>query len=145
MPCYPALALLLGNAIYLADEKTLWPSYLTGIIAASAALACCVILWLVRNEAASGDIADAMNYQISTLSLGKASDLTLSTMAWLRLPLVIAALAFTGGAFVAFGRRARFAVIGFALMMLVLFNAARLAMCGCSAGVVGVVLIQRPL
>ncbi len=128
MPCYPALALLLGNAIYSADEKNSWSSYVTGFVAASAAIACCIILWLVRNEAVTGDIADAMNYQISTLSLGKAGDLTLSTMAWLRLPLVIAAMAFAVGTIAAFWRRAQFVVIGFALMMLVLFNAARLAM-----------------
>ncbi len=128
MPAYPALALLLGSAIYSADEKKYWPSYVTGFITASAAIACCIILWLVRNVAVTGDIADAMNYQISTFSLGKAGDLTLSTMAWLRLPLVIAALAFAVGAIAALWRRARYAVIGFALMMLMLFNAARLAM-----------------
>lgn len=128
MPCYPALALLLGNAIYATYEKNCWPSYLTGIIAGCAAIACCVILWMVREIPVSGDIASAMHNQVSTLSLGKANDLTFQSMAWLRMPLVIAACAFVLGATAAFWGRARFAVLGFTLMMLVLFNAARLAM-----------------
>ena len=128
MPCYPALALLLGNAIYVEHEQNRWPSYFTGLIAACAAITGGVILWLVRGVVVTGEIADVMNYQTSTLSLGKAGDLTLESMAWLRTPLMIAACAFAVGAFSSFWRRARFSVLGLALMMLILFNAARLAM-----------------
>ncbi len=128
MPCYPALALLVGNAVIVADRKKRWPSYFTGALAGCAALACCAVWWKVRHISAMGDIANVMDNQVYTLSLGKAGDLTFDSMAWLRVPLAIAFCGFALGAFTAFWRSARFAVLGLALMMLVIFNAARLAM-----------------
>jgi hypothetical protein len=83
---------------------------------------------MVREISTSGDIASAMHNQVSTLSLGKANDLTIRSMAWLRLPLAIAASAFSLGATAAMVKQSRFAVAGFAVMMLILFSAARLAM-----------------
>ena len=125
---YPAFALLLGGALNLRTDRLKWPSYATGLIALGSAIACGVILWKTRDIAATGDIARAMNYQVSTLSLGKAQDLTLTSMAWLRAPLIVACCALLGGTLAAFIQRGRFAVLGFALMMAVMFNAARLAL-----------------
>jgi 4-amino-4-deoxy-L-arabinose transferase-like glycosyltransferase len=128
MPCYPALALLLGAALSEKRFEFKWATRTAGLIALLAALACGVLLWLVRDVAATGDIADAMNNHISTLSLGKAQDLTLESLAWLRLPLVLALSALLLGALGAFWRQGQFALPALALMMLLFFNAARLAM-----------------
>jgi len=69
------------------------------------------------------------------LSLGHMEDLTLSSLAYLRLPLVLAGVAFLLGAFLpaALGRVRRLgkdtaAFLAAALMMIVFFHAARLAM-----------------
>jgi 4-amino-4-deoxy-L-arabinose transferase-like glycosyltransferase len=126
MPCYPAFALLLGAAMSKSRGK--WPARVAGVVAMLAALACAVVLWKVRTVDASGEIANTLNNQISTLSLGKAADLTLETFAWLRWPLGIAAGGFLLGAMGCWWRHGRHAIVALALMMLIVFNAARLAM-----------------
>jgi 4-amino-4-deoxy-L-arabinose transferase-like glycosyltransferase len=128
MPCYPAFALLLGSAMSEANAKFKWAARTTGAIALLAATACAVILWLTRDYIATGDIADALNNNISTLSLGKAENITMRSFAWLRLPLITALCAFLIGAVGVWLRAGRYAVIALALMMLLFFNAARLAM-----------------
>jgi 4-amino-4-deoxy-L-arabinose transferase-like glycosyltransferase len=128
MPCYPAFALLLGSAMTLNDRRFKWATMTAGALAFIAAAACAVILWLTRDIAATGDIADALNNSISTLSLGKAEDLTLRSFAWMRLPLAVALCAFLIGAAGAWLKGGRYAIIALALMMLIFFNAARLAM-----------------
>jgi 4-amino-4-deoxy-L-arabinose transferase-like glycosyltransferase len=128
MPCYPALALLLGAALSETRFELKWATRTAGLVALLAALACAVLLWLVHDIAATGDIADAMNNHVSTLSLGKAQDLTLESLAWLRVPLLLALTAFLLGAFGAWWRQRAWAIPAFALMMLLFFNAARLAM-----------------
>jgi 4-amino-4-deoxy-L-arabinose transferase-like glycosyltransferase len=128
MPCYPAFALLLGSALSEPRPQFKLAARAAGAIALLAALACGVILWLTRKLAATGDIADALSYSVSTLSLGKTQDLTLASFAYLRLPLALALLAFLLGAVGAWRRAGRYAVPALALMMLVFFNAARLAM-----------------
>ncbi len=74
MPCYPAFALLLGSAMTLNDRRFKWATMTAGALAFIAAAACAVILWLTRDIAATGDIANTLNNSISTLSLGKAED-----------------------------------------------------------------------
>jgi hypothetical protein len=130
MPCYPALALLLGCAM---DRGGTWirrGTVFLSILTGCAAIAALIILLLVRGLAAPGDIAGALSEhpEAYTLSLGHMEDLTLKSFAYLRLPLAVAAIAFLIGAISAmraFGRRA-FLIP--ALMMVLFFHAARLAL-----------------
>jgi hypothetical protein len=117
MPCYPALALLLGSAMAAGGN---WIRYGTRVLcgifllAAGAVLALFVLSW--NNPGA---------YK---LSLGHMEDLTIASFAYLRVPLLTAALAFllgVAGTFRAAGQRAFLAI---ALMSIVFFQAARIAM-----------------
>ncbi len=134
MPCYPALALLLGSA--LASELT-WLRYGTRTIAAVATLAAvaiAAILWLVHGLPAPGDISVALNQsadvEVYTLSLGHLTDLTLRAFAYLRLPLAVAGVAFLIGAVGAWRLRSSSGGMSLALvaMMVLFFHAARLAL-----------------
>jgi 4-amino-4-deoxy-L-arabinose transferase-like glycosyltransferase len=130
MPAYPALALLLGSAM---ATDHLWIRRGTralGAISAAAALAALILIFLVRNVPAPGDISSALGHHPGayTLSLGHMQDLTISSFAYLRLPLTLAVFAFAIGAFGSFrwrGTRAHFAA---AIMMVLFFQAARIAM-----------------
>lgn len=128
MPCYPAFALLLGSALSEGGIKFKWAARTVGALAFLVAVACTVILWITRDVVATGDIADALDNSVSTLSLGKAEDLTLRSFAWLRLPLATALCAFFIGAVGAWWKSGRYVITALALMMLIFFNAARLAM-----------------
>jgi 4-amino-4-deoxy-L-arabinose transferase-like glycosyltransferase len=130
MPCYPALALLIGSALAAGGD---WIRYgtrvLCGIfvVAAAAVIALFVLSW---NLPTPGDISEALSSHPGAykLSLGHMEDLTIASFAYLRLPLLLAAVAFLLGAigtFRATGRRAFFAT---ALMAVVFFQAARIAM-----------------
>jgi len=130
MPCYPALALLLGCA--MAGEGT-WirrGSRLLAVLSACAALAAVSILVLTRNMPAPGDISEALKPHPGAylLSLGHMEDLTLYSFAYLRLPLFVAAVAFSIGAVGTVVRSARRAFLAAALMMMLFFHAARLAL-----------------
>lgn len=128
MPCYPAFALLLGAAIQAPQKSQTWATRTAGMVALLAAIACVVILVLVRDVAVNGDISEAMNNHVSTLSLGKAADLTLTSFAWLRTPLWIAAVGFLLGAIGCWWKQGKQSLAALVLMMLLVFNAARLAM-----------------
>lgn len=131
MPVYPALALLLGSVMTLQEDR--WVRNGTralAIISALAAITICAILIAVRHVPAPGDISNALTQhpKAYTLSLGHMEDLTLDSFAYLRLPLVLAGIAFVIGAIgcgVAKGRRA-FVAAG--IMMVLFFQAARLAL-----------------
>ena len=130
MPCYPALALLLGCA--MAEWKTparfgRWA--LIGVTAL-AATAIAGILIYVRNLPATGDISRALssNPDAYTLSLGHMEDLTLDSFAYLRLPLVIAGVAFLIGLVASIRWTGTRLYLGLATMMIVFFHAARIAM-----------------
>lgn len=131
MPVYPALALLLGSVMALKDDR--WVrngTRVLAIISALAAITICAILIAVRHVPAPGDISNALTQhpKAYTLSLGHMEDLTLDSFAYLRLPLVLAGIAFVIGAIgcaVAKGRRA-FVAAG--IMMVLFFQAARLAL-----------------
>ena len=130
MPCYPALALLLGAT--LADES-IWVrrgTYILTTVAACATFAGVAILWMSRNVAASGDISTALTPHPGAykLSLGHMEDLTLDSFAYLRLPLGMAVIAFLLGTIGTFRANARRAALSAALMMVVFFHAARIAM-----------------
>jgi 4-amino-4-deoxy-L-arabinose transferase-like glycosyltransferase len=134
MPCYPALALLLASAM---AEENGWirkGSWTLGAIAGAAGLACFAILFAVRHLATPGDITAALAVHPNSykLSLGHMEDLTLSSFAYLRLPLAIAGIGFMLGSVGAFvTARRNFSTgtyLSAALMMIVFFQGARLAM-----------------
>ncbi len=101
MPCYPALALLLGSAMAAGGD---WVRRGTRVLAVVARVrgrgAASLILVAVRNVPAPGDISQALSQHPGayTLSLGHMEDLTLESFAYLRLPLAMAAVAFLIGA-----------------------------------------------
>jgi hypothetical protein len=131
MPAYPAMALLLGCAI--ADDRTTqwikWGTRVLAVICAVCAVAAAAILYMVRGLPAPGDIFSAMNEHPSayTLSLGHMEDLTLHSFAYLRLPLLVAGIAFLIGA-LGMIRAKKLAFVAVTLMMVLFFHAARLAM-----------------
>jgi len=130
MPCYPAFALLLGSAMAAEGKWVNRGTRFLGIVASLAALACIVIVFLVRNVPTPGDISGALsrNPSVYSLSLGHMLDLTLNSFAYLRFPLYLAAGAFLIGAVANLrwlGSRA-FLLTG--VMMVVFFHAAREAL-----------------
>lgn len=130
MPIYPAVALLIGSAIVLDNRAIRTGTRLLTLVCAAAALACIAILIAVRHVPTPGDISTALAPHPAAykLSLGHMEDLTLDSFAYLRIPLAMAAAAFLIGVASTL-RPARKAVyIGVALMMVLFFQAARLAM-----------------
>ncbi|MGC2000521.1 MAG: hypothetical protein WA658_11740, partial [Candidatus Acidiferrales bacterium] len=130
MPCYPALALLLGSAMAANGEWVRRGTRALAVISACAALAAFAIYWDVRNLPAPGDISEALSRHPSayTLSLGHMLDLTLPSFAYLRTPLVIAAIAALIGAIGNFRAKGLRAFLASACMMVLFLHAARLAM-----------------
>jgi 4-amino-4-deoxy-L-arabinose transferase-like glycosyltransferase len=130
MPCYPALALLLGAAM---AEDTIWVRRGTRVLGALAgimALIAFVFYLRVRNMTAPGDISVALSRHPSaySLSLGHIEDLTFSSLAYLKGPLLLAGLAFLIGALGTIRATSHRAFLATAFMMVVFFQAARLAM-----------------
>lgn len=130
MPIYPALALLLGCAM---AEDGRWINISTKTLAAIAtvaALAAGSALFVVRNLPTPGDISSALQQhpEAYTLSLGHMGDLTLQSLAYLRLPLAIAAGAFLVGAVGAWLLRGKRVFLALAAMMVLFFHASRLAL-----------------
>jgi 4-amino-4-deoxy-L-arabinose transferase-like glycosyltransferase len=126
MPCYPALALLIGCAMaggvwIRAGQKAVCA------VAGAAALAIAVILVQVWSLPAPGDISTALTQhpEAYTLSLGHMGDLTLKSFAYLRSPLMVAGVAFLIGACSLWVRYPQAALV---LMMVLFLHAARLAM-----------------
>jgi 4-amino-4-deoxy-L-arabinose transferase-like glycosyltransferase len=129
MPCYPALALLLGSALAREDAPR-WPFRATGSIATLALAAVLFLLASTWTLPTPGDISRALATQAPdayTLSLGHMGDLTLASFAYLRTPLLVAALAFLIGALGAW-LPPRGAMIALAVMSVIFLNAARLAL-----------------
>jgi hypothetical protein len=130
MPVYPALALLLGSAM-AGDGKWLRiGTRALGVVSGLTFLTIAAILYAVRGVATPGDISHALQQhpEAYTLSLGHLGDLTISSFAYLRVPLVVAGLAFLVGALSAALLRRRRAFLGFAMMMVVFLHASRLAL-----------------
>jgi 4-amino-4-deoxy-L-arabinose transferase-like glycosyltransferase len=130
MPCYPAMALLLGAAM-ASSSRILKPA--TKAAAAIASVLCCVLLFLLagtRGVATPGDISAALtqNPDVYTLSLGHMADLTFQAFAYLRAPLALAAIAMLTGAAGAWMFNGRRAYLSLALMMVLFFQAARMAL-----------------
>jgi 4-amino-4-deoxy-L-arabinose transferase-like glycosyltransferase len=130
MPCYPAMALLLGSAIADGGKWITRGTRALTVITGLAAVAAITILILVRNVPSPGDISAALSSHPGayTLSLGHMEDLTMQSFAYLRLPLAVAALAFGVGTLGTLRARSERALIAATLMMVLFFHAARLAM-----------------
>jgi len=130
MPCYPALALLLGSAMAVGGNWIRRGTFTLAAIVVCAGLACITIFFLVRNVPAPGDISSALGHHPSvyTLSLGHMMDLTFDSFAYLRFPLVIAAIALLGGALGIACWKDHRSFLVTAVMMVVFFHAARVAM-----------------
>jgi hypothetical protein len=131
MPAYPAFAILIGSAMAESGEKAWrWSARITSAIAGCAFVAIAAILWMSRGFDAPGDIAQALTSNPSnyTLSLGHMGDLTIRSFAYLRVPLVVAGIAVLTGAIGAWIYTGRRAALALAIMMVLFFQAARLAL-----------------
>jgi Dolichyl-phosphate-mannose-protein mannosyltransferase len=130
MPCYPALALLLGSAMAIGGNRVRWGTRALTVITTIAAMAAIAILVADRHLPTPGDITTALSKHPTAykLSLGHMEDLTLSSFAYLRFPLALAAIAFLIGAAGTLRARSQRAFLAIAAMMVLFFQAARLAM-----------------
>ncbi|MEZ5400745.1 MAG: glycosyltransferase family 39 protein [Bryobacteraceae bacterium] len=125
MPAYPAFALLLGAALE-EDRGSKILAAITGVLAVALGA-----IWItVRGYPAPGDISQALtlNPEAYTLSLGHMKDLTLPAFAYLRGPLLMAAVAFLGGTLGLLFLRGIRRVVSLAAMMALFFFAARTAL-----------------
>ncbi|HMD51063.1 MAG TPA: glycosyltransferase family 39 protein, partial [Bryobacteraceae bacterium] len=130
MPCYPALALLIGCAM---TTDSPWLERGTRVLAAIAIAAAVVVFtlaFLSRNYPTPGDISNALVSRPGTytLSLDHMRDLTLPAFAYLRTPLIIAGIAFLIGAAGMLRATGQRAYLAAALMMALFFQAARVAL-----------------
>ena len=130
MPCYPALALLLGSAMAADGKWIRRGNRVLAVVTACAALAAITILVLTRHIPAPGDISNALSHHpgVYSLSMGHMLDLTLSSFAYLRLPLLVAAIAFCIGAVASLSACNERVFLCAALMMVLFFQAARMAL-----------------
>ena len=132
MPCYPALALLIGCGMAGGGRLIRGGTMVLTVISGVCAAACLSILFLVRSLPTPGDISQALSSHPGayTLSLGHMQELTLDSFAYLRLPLALAAAAFLLGAIGTFRAANLRAALFTSAMMVLFFHAARLAMVG---------------
>lgn len=130
MPCYPALALLLGSAMAAAGAWIKRGTRALSVVAGLAGLATFTLFILTRHMPAPGDISQALSQHPGAykLSLGHMEDLTIASFAYLRPPLLLAAIAFCLGATATWKLAGQRAFLAAALMMVLFFHAARLAM-----------------
>jgi len=131
MPCYPALALLLASA--MEQDQSVWlrrGRHAIGALATLAFAAVAFLLIRVNGLPTPGDISQALtqNPDAYTLSLGHMGDLTIDSFAYLRLPLLMAGIAFLIGAYSAFRLERLRLAVGLALMMITFLHAARAAL-----------------
>lgn len=130
MPCYPAFALLIGSAMAAGGAWIRRGTRVLAAIAACAAVAAFALLFHVRHLPTPGDISMALGHhpKAYSLSLGHMEDLTIDSFAYLRAPLLLAGLAFLIGALGTVRWLGQRAYLAAALMMVLFFQAARLAM-----------------
>jgi 4-amino-4-deoxy-L-arabinose transferase-like glycosyltransferase len=130
MPCYPALAMLLGSAMAAGGESVRRGTRALSLIAGCAAGVVVVLLVAIRGVPAPGDISTALSRHPGayTLSLGHMADLTLASFAYLRVPLVVTLVACLVGVCGTFRAAPPRAFLAAALMMVLFCHAARLAL-----------------
>jgi len=132
MPAYPAMALLLGAGIAAGGKWVRWGTRALSIICGLLAAIAIVILVIIWHVPAPGDISVALTQhpEAYTLSLGHMEDLTLPAFAYLRFPLALAAVAVILGLTGTIRARRQSALLATALMMVLFFQAGRIAMYG---------------
>lgn len=130
LPCYPALALMLGSALAAGGRAVRIGMKAAGTVVIAGVMVIALILYAVRSYATPGDITATLtiNPEAYTLSLGHMRDLTLGAFAYLRFPLILAGTAFLLGAAGAWRLSGQPAIFALALMMVVFAHAARLAL-----------------
>jgi hypothetical protein len=130
MPCYPALALLTGSAMAAGGDWIRRGTRVLCGILLCAALAAGTLWFLTRDLPAPGDISSALSLHPGayTLSLGHIEDLTLKSFAYLRAPLLAAAIAFLIGAIGTVRATGQKAFLAAAIMAVLFFQAARMAL-----------------
>ncbi len=130
LPCYPAFAILIGAAMAQPGAKLTAGTRTISAISAMAAAVIGLILWQVRNAATPGDIAEALSHHpdVYTLSMGHMADLTIEAFAYLRAPLLVALIATLIGAAAGFLLKGQRALLAIACMMVLFFQAARMAL-----------------
>ena len=130
MPAYPAFALLLASGVAMGGDWVRWGTRVVSGIAGIAAAAVFVLVFLVRNTPTPGDISSALSHHPGayTLALGHMLDLTLGSFAYLRLPLILAGIAFLIGSLGTVRSTGERAALAISLMMVLFFHAARIAM-----------------
>ncbi len=130
MPCYPAFALLLGSAMALGGTWVQRGTRVISAIGGLLALAMFAVLFHVRGMPTPGDISGALSSHPSaySLSLGHMEDLTLDSFAYFRIPLLVAGIAFLVGSLGTLRANGKRAFLAAALMMIIFFHAARLAL-----------------
>ncbi len=130
MPIYPAVALLLGCAMAAGGS---WIRNGTRVLCGIAGLVAVLLIGIliaVHRLPAPGDIASALSSHPAAykLSLGHMEDLTIESFAYLRLPLAVAAVAFLLGCIGTLRSSHKQVHLVTALMMVIFFHAARLAL-----------------
>ncbi len=130
MPIYPALALLLGSAMTIENTWTRWGTRVLGFITVLCALAIAILLYLVRRVPAPGDISNALQRHPGTytLSLSHMGDLTIQSFAYLRMPLVMAGIAFLVGSLGCWLLRGPRVYLAVTVMMVLFIHASRVAL-----------------
>ena len=131
MPAYPAFAILIGSAMAEAGDKAWkWSTRTVAVVAAAAFIAIAGILVASWSYPTPGDISLALAKHTSdyTLALDHMGDLTISSFAYLRLPLIVAGIAVLTGAIAGWFFRGYKAAIGMSAMMVLFYQAARLAL-----------------
>jgi hypothetical protein len=130
MPCYPALALLLGSAMAAGGAWIKWGTRVLAVILACCAIAAGSLWFMTRGLPTPGDISSALsqNPDAYTLSLGHIEDLNLKSFAYLRAPLLAAAIAFLIGTIGTIFGKGRRVFVAAGVMMVLFFQAARMAL-----------------
>jgi 4-amino-4-deoxy-L-arabinose transferase-like glycosyltransferase len=130
MPCYPALCLLLGSAMAEGGAWIRRGTRVLAVLATAAAATVAAILYMVRNTPTPGDISVALTQRLKfyTLALSHMQDLNLKAFAYLRVPLALAGLSFLILAIGTLRGPAQRGFLAATVMMVVFFQAARLAM-----------------
>ena len=130
MPCYPAFCLLLGVVMAEGGNWIKRGTWILTSVAAGAAATVLLILFWVRHIPHPGDISEALrqSHQFYTLALSHMGDLSLRAFAYLKVPLLVAAIAFIIGVFGSLRASPRRAFVAATVMMVIFFHAARLAM-----------------
>jgi hypothetical protein len=100
MPCYPALALLIGSAMVNEGKSIRVATRIFSALSFIAGFTAIGILIFARHVPTPEDTTAARSRHASacTLSLGHMEDLTLHSFSYLRAPLAIPAFAFILGA-----------------------------------------------